>query len=98
VVGLVYCCSQQGAGVPPLGRSNEETQLRVRGGTRRMQTMKSAKEPAVGWCTPGSLRKLSQIASQVVLNRILPDGRGRVQLRLNVPTKQQMLYSRIRVR
>jgi len=59
--------------------------------------MKPSKEE-VGWCTPGSLRKLSQIASQVILTRLVPNGHGGVHLRLNVPTQRQVLYSRIRVR
>jgi hypothetical protein len=45
--------------------------------------MKPIKE-SVGWCTPGDLRKISRLASQVVLNRILPDGHGQVRLRLAV--------------
>ena len=45
--------------------------------------MKPIKE-SVGWCTPGDLRKISRLASQVVLNRILPDGHGQERLRLAV--------------
>jgi hypothetical protein len=46
--------------------------------------MKSAKEPT-GWCSPGDLRKLSRLASQVVLNRVLPDRNGRIRLRIPMP-------------
>ena len=46
--------------------------------------MKPAKESA-GWCSPGDLRKLSRLASQVVLNRVLPDRQGRIRLRIPMP-------------
>jgi hypothetical protein len=46
--------------------------------------MKPTKESA-GWCSPGDLRKLSRLASQVVLNRVLPDRQGRIRLRIPTP-------------
>jgi len=45
--------------------------------------MKPMRE-AVGWCTPGDVRKIARLASQVILNRAVPGERGRVRLRLPV--------------
>jgi hypothetical protein len=46
--------------------------------------MKPIKD-AVGWCTPGDLRKLAHLASQVILNRTVPGSRSRLRTRPQRP-------------